>query len=66
MIKSLPFNPIVFGELGLDGSIKSVRGLLGNLLVAVKAGHKHFIIPEKNLRAILTAWGYFSSTYQKI
>jgi magnesium chelatase family protein len=49
MIKPLPFSPIVFGELGLDGSIKPVRGLLGKLLVAIKAGHKYFIIPEQNL-----------------
>ncbi len=50
MIRPTPFDPIVFGELGLDGSIKPVRGLLGKLLVAVKAGHSYFIIPEENLQ----------------
>jgi magnesium chelatase family protein len=49
MIKNRSINPVVFGELGLDGSIKPVRGLLGKLLIAIKAGHKHFIIPEENL-----------------
>jgi magnesium chelatase family protein len=49
MVPTLEINPVVFGELGLDGSIKPVRGLLGKLLIAVKAGHKHFIIPKENL-----------------
>lgn len=49
IIRSNNFDPVVFGELGLDGSIKPVRGLLGKLLIAINAGHKHFIIPEENL-----------------
>jgi magnesium chelatase family protein len=49
MIRSYPVDPVVFGELGLDGSIKPVRGLLGKLLCAIKAGHTHFIIPKVNL-----------------
>lgn len=49
MIRSYPVDPVVFGELGLDGSIKPVRGLLGKLLCAIKAGHTHFIIPRENL-----------------
>jgi len=49
MIKSANFNPIVFGELGLDGTIKPTRGILGKLLIAIKAGHTHFIIPEENI-----------------
>jgi magnesium chelatase family protein len=48
MIKQLPFDPVVFGELGLNGKIKPVRGLLGKLLIAIKAGYKNFIIPEEN------------------
>jgi magnesium chelatase family protein len=48
MIKELPFSPVVFGELGLNGNIKPVRGLLGKLLIAIKAGYKNFIIPEEN------------------
>lgn len=48
MIKGNDINPVVFGELGLDGSIKPVRGLLGKLLIAIKSGHKHFIIPAEN------------------
>jgi len=50
MIRSYPVDPIVFGELGLDGSIKPVRGILGKLLCAIKDGYTHFIIPKENIR----------------
>jgi len=50
MIKLSGHSPVVLGELGLDGTIKPVRGLLGKLLCAVKNGHNHFIIPEQNLK----------------
>lgn len=50
MIASYPINPIVFGELGLDGSVKPVRGILGKLLCAIKAGYTHFIIPKENIK----------------
>jgi magnesium chelatase family protein len=49
MIRSLKVDPVVFGELGLDGTVKPVRGILGKLLCALKNGHDHFIIPEANL-----------------
>jgi magnesium chelatase family protein len=40
---------IVFGELALDGSIKPIRGILGKILVAKKAGFTKFILPEENV-----------------
>lgn len=40
---------LVFGELGLDGSVRPVRGIIGKLLAARKQGYRTFIIPEKNL-----------------
>ncbi|HYF97065.1 MAG TPA: YifB family Mg chelatase-like AAA ATPase [Patescibacteria group bacterium] len=40
---------IVIGELGLDGSIRSVRGLIGKILSAKKLGFCDFIIPKDNL-----------------
>jgi magnesium chelatase family protein len=49
MIRTLKVDPVVFGELGLDGTVKPVRGILGKLLCALKNGHDHFIIPEANL-----------------
>jgi magnesium chelatase family protein len=50
MIKNRDINPVVFGELGLDGSIKPVRGILGKLLIAINEGHKYFIIPKENAK----------------
>lgn len=51
--KSIPdkalIDVIVFGELGLDGSVKPVRGILGKILSAVKQGYSKFIIPASNI-----------------
>ncbi len=48
IIPSLPKNTIVLGELGLDGQIKPVRGLLGKIIGAIKHGYTNFIIPQGN------------------
>lgn len=48
-VKPDPQDPIILGELGLDGSIKPVRGVIGKILTAQKFGHKHFVLPEGNL-----------------
>jgi len=40
---------IVVGELGLDGSIKPVRGIIGKILASKKLGFGKFIIPSSNL-----------------
>lgn len=47
-IKEIPSDCIVLGELGLDGQVKPVRGLLGKLLSAKKLGYSNFIIPAAN------------------
>jgi magnesium chelatase family protein len=47
-IKPLAHDPVVLGELGLDGTIKPIRGLLGKILLAKEAGFSHFIIPKDN------------------
>lgn len=39
---------IVLGELGLDGSIKPIRGIIGKLILAKKLGYRNFIIPQGN------------------
>ncbi|OGL35935.1 hypothetical protein A3F65_03000 [Candidatus Saccharibacteria bacterium RIFCSPHIGHO2_12_FULL_47_16b] len=44
---------IYFGELGLDGSLKPVRGLIGRILSARDAGAKRFFIPAANLAQAL-------------
>jgi magnesium chelatase family protein len=40
---------IVIGELGLDGSVRAVRGIIGKILSAKKLGFHNFIIPADNL-----------------
>lgn len=37
------------GELGLDGSIRPIRGIIGKLLVGKRHGLQRFIIPAGNL-----------------
>ena len=43
-------NTIVVGELGLDGSIRPVRGIIGKVLSAKKLGFDSFIIPQGNFK----------------
>jgi len=40
---------LFFGELGLDGRIKRMNGLLPCVLSAHKKGYKHFFVPEENV-----------------
>lgn len=44
----------VMGELGLDGDVRPIRGIIGKLLVGKRHGFTAFIIPSANLeQAIL-------------
>lgn len=40
---------LFFGELGLDGLVKRVNGLLPSVISAMNHGYKHFFIPEENI-----------------
>lgn len=40
---------VTFGELGLDGSVRSVRGIIGKILAAKEHGVTQFIVPLGNL-----------------
>lgn len=40
---------VYIGELGLDGSVRPVRGIIGKLLAGKKLGITHFVIPKANL-----------------
>lgn len=42
-------NAIVIGELGLDGRVRPVRGIIGKLLSGRKQGYQRFYIPRDNL-----------------
>jgi magnesium chelatase family protein len=47
---SLPDTPLLFlGELGLDGSVRPIRGLVGKLSLARRLGITTAVIPTKNL-----------------
>jgi len=39
----------IIGELGLDGNVRPVRGIIGKLLAGKRHGLKRFIIPADNL-----------------
>lgn len=50
-------NSVVLGELGLDGSVRSVRGVIGKLLAAKKLGFKTVFVPKDNLKQALLVPG---------
>ncbi|GGB86213.1 hypothetical protein N798_04340 [Knoellia flava TL1] len=37
------------GELGLDGSVRGVRGVLPSVLAAARAGVRHVVVPPENV-----------------
>ncbi len=47
--EEIPEGHLIIGELGLDGAVRSVRGIIGKLLAARQMGLKHFFIPVGNL-----------------
>ncbi len=49
----VPDDLIIIGELGLDGTIRPVRGLIGKLLSARQQGYNKFYIPKANLAQAL-------------
>lgn len=50
LIKKFPdSSTVVMGEVGLDGSIRPIRGIIGKILAARQLGIKSFWIPGENL-----------------
>ena len=41
---------IILGELSLDGTINSIKGVMPLIISAIQNGHKKFIIPSKNAK----------------
>jgi magnesium chelatase family protein len=39
---------VLLGELGLDGSVRAIRGVLPAVLAAARAGHTQVVVPEAN------------------
>ncbi|MDQ5972657.1 MAG: magnesium chelatase family protein [Patescibacteria group bacterium] len=48
-----PPSHVFIGELGLDGAVRSVRGIIGKLLTARKLGCRRFYLPVNNLAQAL-------------
>jgi magnesium chelatase family protein len=42
-------NWMIIGELSLDGSVRPVRGIIGQIQAGRQLGYKKFLIPSKNL-----------------
>jgi magnesium chelatase family protein len=40
---------VLLGELGLDGAVRPVRGVLPSVVTAVRAGFAHVVVPAENL-----------------
>lgn len=45
----LPENAAIMGELGLDGNVRPIRGIIGKLLVGKRHGIETFLIPVDNV-----------------
>ncbi|SNR85487.1 magnesium chelatase family protein [Blastococcus mobilis] len=39
---------VLLGELGLDGSVRGIRGVLPAVLAATRAGHRQVVVPTAN------------------
>ncbi|HET7528623.1 MAG TPA: YifB family Mg chelatase-like AAA ATPase, partial [Candidatus Saccharimonadales bacterium] len=52
-----PDDYLFFGEIGLDGALGPVKGLIGRLLAAKKLGYKKFCLPLSNLEQALLVPG---------
>lgn len=48
-VRSTPDTAAVVGELGLDGRVRPVRGIVGKLLSARNQGLQTFFVPQANL-----------------
>lgn len=45
----LPTNAAIIGELGLDGTVRPIRGIIGKVLVGKRHGISTFLIPTENV-----------------
>ena len=51
--KSKEQDSLYFGELGLDGAVRPVRGIVGRLLFSRKQGYKTVFVPKENYEQAL-------------
>ena len=59
----LPLEPlqgvVLLGELGLDGAVRPVRGVLPGVLAAVRAGIRRVVVPAGNAREAALVGGRY-------
>lgn len=68
-VPSLPEDALFSGELGLDGRLRSVRGVLPQVLAASRAGIASVFVPAGNVREALLAKGaavYAADTLREV
>lgn len=53
ILKQPPVDHVFIGELGLDGAVRPVRGIIGKLLAARKLGCRRYYLPVNNLAQAL-------------
>ncbi|MBP9761766.1 YifB family Mg chelatase-like AAA ATPase [Candidatus Saccharibacteria bacterium] len=46
----IPSHCAIMGELGLEGTVRPIRGVIGKLLAGKSHGYTTFIIPEANIK----------------
>jgi magnesium chelatase family protein len=46
----LPKSTAIFGEVGLDGTIKPIRGIIGKILCGKRRGITNFWVPKDNVK----------------
>ena len=51
-VRDLWEKSLFFGELGLDGTVKKIDGLLPSVIQACQSGRKSFFIPHENIEEI--------------
>lgn len=56
-VKLPPHNSIFIGELGLDGTIRSVNGILPMIVAAKRSGYEHVYVPKDNATEATLARG---------
>jgi magnesium chelatase family protein len=54
---SIPAGAMYVGELGLDGTVRPVRGIVAMVAAAANAGIREIVVPEGNLSELHTAFG---------
>lgn len=54
---TIPPKHILIGELALDGSLRSIRGIIGKILAGKQAGITSFFIPSQNIEQALLVPG---------